>query len=94
MNTNGNNRILKLQEKNKDIDEKIEKLKLQKRENLKQIAFLQQEGLYNVVKNSDLSIDELTADLEIGQIIRNQGLTHEEIKELILSSEKEQKNEN
>ena len=46
MNTNGNNRILKLQEKNKDIDEKIEKLKLQKRENLKQIAFLQQEGLY------------------------------------------------
>ena len=94
MNVTGNVRIKKSQEKIVEIDEKIESLKQQKRDLLKQISRLQQEDLYNVVKNSDLSIDELTADLEIGQIIREQGLTHEDIKELILSSDKEKKNEN
>ena len=75
-----------------DTDEKIKILQQEKRDLTKQLKQLDEEEFYDFVKGLDVSMEELNSDVELGKLIRNSGLTKEDIKSLI-SNKEEHENE-
>lgn len=75
-----------------DTDEKIKILQQEKRDLTKQLKQLDEEEFYDFVKGLDVSMEELNSDVELGKLIRNSGLTKEDIQSLI-SNKEEHENE-
>lgn len=83
MNTAIRLKIDKAKQKLPEIDEKIKSLQQEKRDLIKQIKQLEDEEFYTFCKGLDVSMEELNSDVEIGKVIRNSGLTKEDIESLI-----------
>lgn len=94
MNTAIRQRIDKANQKIIEIDEKIKILQQDKRDTLKLIKQLEDEEFCSFCKGLDISIDVLNSDVELGKLIREAGLSNDDIKSLILGNKEEDKNEN
>lgn len=82
----------KVIQKINDTDKKIKDLQQEKRDLAKQLKQLGEEEFYDFVKGLDVSMEELNSDVEMGKLIRNSGLTKEDIESLI-SNKEETENE-
>ncbi len=98
MSTTIRKKIDRLEARIEELDKKSRDILIEKRECLKQKQQLEQDAKFDVVKNQDLSVDELNSIIELGKLIKQSGLSKSDIQDLISEPQKtlkeEIKNEN
>ena len=79
-------KIAKLNERIVEIDNTIKNLTAERKGILKQIDDLNQLEKFDYIKSQKLSLEQLTTDLEIGKLLRENGISKDEVTELLLGS--------
>lgn len=94
--TNDNQQRIKLLKTKVDtLNTKIKNLTAQKKECEKQIKEYEEQDFLNVIKNNHCTVPTLRDDVTLGNILRDNNLTQEDVLELLnLKTEGENRNEN
>ena len=79
-------KLTRLNERIIEIDNMIKNLTAERKGILKQIDDLNQLEKFDYIKSQKLSLEQLTTDLEIGKLLRENGISKDEVTELLLGS--------
>lgn len=87
-------KLVKLNERVTEIDRSIKNLTNEKKEILKQIDELKQLEKFDYVKSQNVSLEQLTADLELGKLLRANNISRNDIIEFFVPKNSNSKKEN
>lgn len=87
-------KIKAIQAKIESIDEKMKSLLIQKKELEKQAQEIADQEILNIVKHQNATIETLSDDLALAQILRKNNLTKQDIMELLAPDERKNSNQN
>lgn len=87
-------KINAIQAKIESIDEKMKSLLIQKKELEKQAQEIADQEILNIVKHQNATIETLSDDLALAQILRKNNLTKQDIIELLAPNERKNSNQN
>lgn len=94
MSLNTREKIEKYEAKIIECDQKIKTSVQQKKELRKIISELEQQEKYNIIKSSNVTVTELSDDLSLGKLLREAGITRDEVLRMLPDKEHKEDKEN
>lgn len=79
----------KLYQKAEELDKRIKQDTVDRKNLLHQISEIENAEIFSMIRKNKLSLDVVCGDLELGQKLRDAGITFEDINELLAPNAKE-----
>lgn len=94
MSLNTREKIEKYEAKIIECDQKIKTSVQQKKEFRKIISELEQQEKYDIIKSSNVTVTELSDDLSLGKLLREAGITKDEVLKMLPDKEHKEDEKN
>ena len=91
---NTREKIEKYEAKIIECDQKIKTSVQQKKEFRKIISELEQQEKYDIIKSSNVTVTELSDDLSLGKLLREAGITKDEVLKMLPDKEHKEDEKN